>query len=242
MTVSFGLINVPVVVQPAVAKETNSGFRQIHRGCGSPIRYLRWCPRCDHEVAWEEVGKGIQDASGGFVEVAEDELSQLTRPEKNAISVEGFILHTALDPIWFDESYFLLPSGSARPYALLATALRKSRRCAVGRLAFSTKERMGAVVARGELLIMHLLHFPAELHGLPSVTRVEVSDHEVALATQLVNRLALPVDLREMRNHTRDSLERLLAAKGATAPAEGGDGFLRDLERSLADAMARRSA
>ena len=41
-SISFGLINVPIKMYAATEKKSVS-FRQIHRECGTPIRYEKTC-------------------------------------------------------------------------------------------------------------------------------------------------------------------------------------------------------
>ena len=49
-SLSFGLVNVPVALVPAV-RDQDLHFRQLHEKDGAPIEVQRWCSEEDVEVA-----------------------------------------------------------------------------------------------------------------------------------------------------------------------------------------------
>ncbi len=48
-SLSFGLVNVPVVMVTAV-RDLDLHFRQLHESDGAPIEVQRWCSKEDVEV------------------------------------------------------------------------------------------------------------------------------------------------------------------------------------------------
>ena len=64
--ISFGLVHVPVKMFSAT-EDKDISMRYIHKECGSPLSYIRKCPVCEEEVAWEEITKGYEYEKGKFV-------------------------------------------------------------------------------------------------------------------------------------------------------------------------------
>ncbi len=74
--------------------------------------------------------------------------------------------------------------AAAKPYTLLATALRKAKQCAVGRWISRGKEHIVIIRALEDGLAMHQLHFKAEVRDLKDlgVEAAPVSEPELKLA------------------------------------------------------------
>jgi DNA end-binding protein Ku len=99
----------------------------------------------------------------------------------------------SVDPVFFAGTYYLAPDkGGAKPYSLLATALKKAGQCAVGRWISRGKEHIVVVRPMSDGLAMHQLHFKAEVRAIKDlgVEAAPVSDAELKLANQLIDQLA----------------------------------------------------
>src|SRR6202040_4463201 len=81
--------------------------------------------------------------------------------------------------------------GGAKPYTLLATALRKAHQCAVGRWISRGKEHIVVIRPFEDGLAMHQLHFQAEVRSLKDlgIEAAPVSEPELKLARQLIDQL-----------------------------------------------------
>src|SRR6266850_2437509 len=55
--ISFGLVNIPVKLYKATASTSGKAisFHQIHKTCGTRLKHIRWCPKDEVEVPWDEV-------------------------------------------------------------------------------------------------------------------------------------------------------------------------------------------
>ncbi len=94
------------------------------------------------------------------------------------------MLLDSVDPVYFDGTYYLAPDkGGAKPYTLLATALRKAQQCAVGRWISRGKEHIVVIRALQDGLAMHQLHFKAEVRTMKDlgVEAAPVSEPELKL-------------------------------------------------------------
>ena len=57
-SLSFGLVNVPVVMVTAV-RDLDLHFRQLHESDGAPIEVQRWCSKEDVEVRYEDIERAF---------------------------------------------------------------------------------------------------------------------------------------------------------------------------------------
>jgi DNA end-binding protein Ku len=89
--ISFGLVNIPVKLYKATAPASGReiSFHQIHKTCGARLRHIRWCPRDEVEVPWDDVAKGYEVAKGKYVEVANAELAGLDVLRKSVAATKS---------------------------------------------------------------------------------------------------------------------------------------------------------
>src|SRR4051812_34489562 len=164
--ISFGLVNIPVKLFKATA--TTSGkqvsFHQIHKTCGTRIKHVRWCPKDEVEVPWDEVAKGYEFEKGKYVEVTNEELDALLPEEDYAtVAIDSFVELTDVDPVGYDRHYYLSPDGSPKAYALLHEVLRGTEKVAVARVLLRTKSHLALVRVLGDHLILETMFYGHEI-------------------------------------------------------------------------------
>src|SRR6478609_5345893 len=115
--ISFGLVNIPVKLYKATASASGKSisFHQIHKTCGTRIKHIRWCPKEEVEVPWDEVAKGYEFEKGKYVEVSDEELDALLPEEDYAtVAIENFVALDDVDPIYFDAPITFRPTARPR--------------------------------------------------------------------------------------------------------------------------------
>src|SRR3982074_1723215 len=79
------------------------------------------------------------------------ELKALEEAGTHSAEITEFVPAKSVDPVFFDKAYYLAPDkGGAKPYALLASALRASGRCALGRWAARGKQHIVLIRPTGD--------------------------------------------------------------------------------------------
>lgn len=216
--VSFGLVHIPVKLY-AATEDRGVRFRQLHRRCGTPIRYQKRCPTCNMEAGPEDIVSGFEYARGRFVLIEDADLQNLPVPTSRVVEIVDFVDLPAIDPIFFDRTYFLeAAEGGAKPYALLRQAMRDTNKVAVARVSIRQRETLAAVRVYGaRALVMETMHWPDEIRSPEGLLGVEdhppVSDAEREMATVLVGHLSRPFEPLKYRDRTREALEAVIAAK-----------------------------
>ncbi|HEX3453942.1 MAG TPA: Ku protein, partial [Gaiellaceae bacterium] len=154
-SISFGLVNIPIGLAPATkpaARQSDVSFRLLHRECMTPIKQKRWCPVHDRELGPDEIVKGWEVSKGEFVVVEDADLEAIERDSTSrSIDITGFVPQDAVDPIYFDRTYFLVPAAAVaarRPYVLLGQAMQETGMAALGRFVLAGKEKLCLIRAQ----------------------------------------------------------------------------------------------
>ena len=105
--ISFGLVTIPVGIYSAI-DEQDIHFNQLHAPCGSRIKQQRFCPICNRDVTYDELVKGYEIAKEQYVRISQDELDQLEASESDAMQIFEFVPLSAVDPIYYENTYYLV--------------------------------------------------------------------------------------------------------------------------------------
>lgn len=210
--ISFGLVHVPVKMFSAT-EDKDISLRYIHKECGSPLSYVRKCPVCDKEVAWEEIGKGYEYEKGKFVLFDKEELDQLTEEGSKNITILDFVDLTEIDPIYFQKTYYLSPDQSgSNAYRLLMEAMRQTGKIGIAKISIRSKSSLAAIRVLEDCLAIETIFYPDEVRpisqvpGLPEAGIV-VNDKELDMAKLLISQLSTPF---EPAKYTDDYRQRML--------------------------------
>lgn len=228
-SISFGMVSIPVRLAPAVRRQSIS-FNQLDRDTMSRIRYKKVAEQTGEEVPSEQIVKAAPVGSDRYVVVTDDELASVQPSRSKEIGLEGFVPVGSLDPAMFDSTYHVLPDGTAKPYALLATALARADRLGIGRFVMRNKAYLAAIRSDGEHLRLSTLVFPDELVDADDLDEfsqldgVEVADKELDMAVSLVEAMSEEFEPERYVDDHRVALQQLIDAKAAgdevSAPAE----------------------
>jgi DNA end-binding protein Ku len=223
-SLSFGLVSIPVGLAPATkpaARQSDISFRLLHREDMTPIKQKRWCPKDDREVGPDEIVKGWEVAKGQFVAVEEEELEALERrDDSRTIDIERFVPLDAVDPIWMDRTYFLVPAAAPaqrRPYKLLLEAMQESGMGAIGRFVRSGRESVCLVRPHGTALVLETLYLAEDVFSQAeideAVEETDVKQPELELARQIIDGLSAEFEPGALTSDYRRDLRAMLEAK-----------------------------
>ena len=212
--VSFGMVSIPVALYPAV-QEKDIALNQIHRQCGSRIKYQKWCPVDECVVPPEEIVKGYEVSKGRYVLVEDEDLEDLPIPTKHTIIVGAFVNVAEVDPLYFDKPYYMEPEDTGKkPYALLLKALEEKGMAALGKVALRNRESLTLLRASGGRIMLETLHFPDEIRAhAHEGGKITVDERELKMALSLVDLLTEEFDPTKYQDEYREALLERIHAK-----------------------------
>jgi DNA end-binding protein Ku len=189
LTVSFGLVAIPVKLYSATQATTGISFNLLHAGCGSRLKQQYICAREGVVVERAEMVKGYEFAKDQYVTFSADELKEMEEKGTQTVEITEFVPASSIDPIYYDKAYFLGPDkGGAKPYALLAESMRQTGKTAVGRYAARGKQYIVQLRPVAGGLVMQQLLYAPEVRTINDVDieSAPVRDNELVLAKQLI--------------------------------------------------------
>jgi DNA end-binding protein Ku len=193
LSISFGLVSIPVKLYSATEASRSISFNLLHKACGSRLKQQYICQKENVPVAREDMVKGYEFAKDQYVMFSPEELKAMEEAGTQTAEITEFLPIEAIDPVYFDKAYYLAPDKfGAKPYALLARALRESKRCAIGRWAARGKQYIVMIRPVEEGLVMQQLLYGDEVRSITDVEipQTEVKDVELKLAQQLIEQQA----------------------------------------------------
>src|SRR6266704_1141362 len=185
LTVTFGLVSVPVKLFSATQSSAGVSFNLLHSACGSRLKQQYLCAKEGVVVERSDMVKGFEFAKDQYVTFTPEELKEMEEKGTQTIEINEFVPAESIDPIYYDKAYFLGPDkGGAKPYALLAESMRQSGQTAVGRYAARGKQYIVQLRAVPGGLVMQQLLYAPEVRTIADIEIDEapVKDSELALA------------------------------------------------------------
>jgi DNA end-binding protein Ku len=247
-TIAFGAVAVPVKLYSALETKTVH-FHEVHLKDGARIEHRTFCTKEDKEVPRDEVVRGFEVRSGRYVVVDKEEVDAAGGTRARIIDVDRFVPLAAIDPVYFDKSYFLGPQDDGvDAYKLLQAALERTERAALGRFTFHRREYLVALRAYESVMALHTMRFADELVApkdldVPRAGR-KPDQREITMARKLVESLHTEFQPERLHDEYRETVldaikKKAKSGKDIEPPEDdrdedAGDDLAAALEASLA--------
>lgn len=214
-----------------------------------PVRRVFQTAEDDSPAAAADLVKGYEYEKGQYVVLEEQDLHSLAPETSTEIQVVEFVRFEEIDPVYLENSYYILPDENAeKAYALLLEAMRQTGRAAIGQLTMHRRDHVLIVRPGKRGLIAHTMFYPDEVRSSEEFRTDTslVASKELDLAKTLVEALAQPFDPARFKNAFRERLNALIESRiqgretaqvASAEPAKVID-IMDALKRSLAQAEA----
>jgi DNA end-binding protein Ku len=215
--ISFGLVQVPVKLVGAT-KSKDVSFNQLEEGTGARIRYRKVSDKTGDEVAADKIVRGFEVSKGKYVVVEPSEIDSLRPKGSHEIEIEEFVDLDDIDPLYFEQPYYLVPDKRGeKPYALLLDAMKSLNKVAIGRIVMRSKERLVAIRPVDGALCVETMRYADEVLPADQIAPegdVKLSEKERTMARQLVESLAAEgFEPEKYHDEYREQLLDLIARK-----------------------------
>jgi DNA end-binding protein Ku len=231
-------------------------FNQLEEGTGGRIRYRKVSDVTGEEVPADKIVRGYEFSKGKYVLIEDEEIQSLRPKGSHAIEIEEFVDLDEIDPLYFEQPYYLIPDArGSKPYKLLTEAMKDLNKVAIGRIVMRSKERLVAIRPLDGMLCIETMRYADEVVArdnlLPEDEEAgELTERERTMAQQLVESLASDkFDASKYHDEYREQLLDLIERKAAgeeivaepevEAPAKVLD-LVAALEASLAKAATAK--
>jgi DNA end-binding protein Ku len=249
-TISFGLVSIPVNLYPATQPASSISFNLLHAKCGSRLKQQYVCSKDGEKVERDEMVKGYEFAKDRYVTFTAEELKALDEIASQTIDIAEFVPERDVDPVYYDRAYHLGPGkGGAKAYRLLATALERAGKAALGRYAARGKQYLVLLRPRGGRLVMQQLYHADEVRTADEVPldEAKVEESEVQLALRLIEQTASEEFHPErypdaVKGRVQEAIERKVAGQEIQVAAPEPQAQVIDLLEALKASLAASGA
>lgn len=256
--IRFSLVSIPVKAYTATASGGGKiSLNQLHKSCGSRIKYQKVCPT-HGELKADDIVSGYEFADDQYVTIDTEELVKLRSKSDKTIGIEAFIAEDAVEPRYYSgRMLYLVPDGpiGKKPYSMLHQIMCQEKKAAFSTGVFSNKEQIILLRPVGKLLAATFLAYqdevrsPAEFEG--EVGDIAADKKELDLARMLVDQLSEEkFNFGAYKDKYDAELEKLIQAKVAgseviAAPTEEAPqviNLMEALQKSLDAAKSKTKA
>jgi DNA end-binding protein Ku len=222
-SISFGMVSIPVNLYTATESH-DVRFHLLHKKDGVRLKNVRWCPKDEKQVPWDDVVRGFEYSKGRYVPISDEDLEHLPVKTVHTVDISDFVKIEEVDPIYFDKAYYLAPEEAGiKAFALLREALEQTGRAAVAKVAIRDKENLCLVRPYQGVLTMETMLYANEIRSTEdiAVDGAEVSPKELQMAVSLIENLSDSFDPKRYHDEYQAALKQLIDAKveGAPLPA-----------------------
>lgn len=240
-SISISLINIPIKIYTATeSKEIE--FHNLCNVCNTPLKYKRWCPKCEKEVAWKDIKKGFKVSKERWIVLEKEEIEKIKLPSTKTIDIKQFVDVSQIDPIYFEKTYYVVPEEAGiKAYSLFVEALRLANKTAIGKVVLRNKEYLVALRPFRKGLCMHILYFIREIRDIDQLPELKnlvvVSKEELELARALISKLTEEeFDASKFKDKYTEALKGLIRAKA------GGKEFKVEAREKVTEAKSLMEA
>ena len=224
----ISLVSFGVSLYVATESKAQISFHQISRKTGERIRHQKVLESAAESeeattaVDKDEIVKGYEYKKGQYVVIEPAELENLRVPSKHTIAVSQFVDTNELNPEFVEKPYFVLPENDSQTeaFTVVRQALVNTGKAAIGKVAFSGRESILAVVPaphddRG--LMAYTLRFPNELRNqndyFIDINPAAVNPDSLELAETLIKKMSSKLDLTKFEDGYEVAVKALVEAK-----------------------------
>ena len=162
-TISFSLVAIPVQLVKAVEPGRVS-FRMLHSRDYSPLLRRMVCPEEEKIVPTDEIIRGYELGEGKFILITDEELESVSPERSRTIEIIEFIDMKDVDPIFYDQPYYLVPlKGGEKSYRLLVEVMSRANKAGLAKFVLGEREYLVAVKSTGRALSLITLHYNDEI-------------------------------------------------------------------------------
>jgi DNA end-binding protein Ku len=249
--ISFGLVSIPVKLFSATRSRAVS-FNLLHAKDLSRIQQKIYCPVDDAIIERSELVRGFEFEKGRYVTFTDEELKKLEARNEHAIEITEFLPLERVDPVYFEEAYYLgSEANAAKAYRLLANAMSESGRVALGRFTMRGKEHLVLIRPFGKGLMLHTVYYSDEVRPAEDIDQAgsePVREAELTLAKRLIDELTgKEFDPSKYHDHYRERVlevaqQKVEGQQVTEAPPEPRRGQVIDLMSALKASLEKRGA
>jgi DNA end-binding protein Ku len=213
----LSLVSCPIYISPATSESERIRLNQINPKTGNRISLHPVDAETGEPVERGDLVKGYEYERGQYVILAKDEIDALHIESSRTLDITQFVDRDDISPLYFDVPYFVHPDGShaSDAYRVIAHAMSKTKKAAIGRIVLSSRERMVALEPFEGGMLLSTLRAENEVRAaeFEKTAKGAVDPEMVQMAVTIIQRLGKKFDPGTFHDRYQDALRELVEAK-----------------------------
>jgi DNA end-binding protein Ku len=215
--ISFGLVNIPVVLYSA---ENRNSFdlTMLDRRNMKPVGFKRYNKETDKEVGWDDIVKGYEYEKERYVVLTEEDFKRANVEATQTVDIVAFVGAEEIEPTYFETPYYLAPDKRGeKGYALLRETLKATKKLAIATVVIRTRQYLAALIPTDDVIVLNTLRYKNEVKSakdleVPSgkLKASGVSPREIEMAKKLVEEMTDRWKPERYRDTYHDDLMKLI--------------------------------
>jgi DNA end-binding protein Ku len=213
--IAFGLVNIPVKLYSAV-QSSNLDLDMLDERDHARIKFQRVNENTGKVVPYEKIVRGylLKDR---YIVLTEKDLKQAEDEKSKLIELENFIDSTAINPIYFETSYYTEPEKQGnKAYSLLLKALQQTKKVGLARFVLRKTEHLCIIHPINDTLVVTKIRFQQEIRKMTDLNKAApaaITKKEMAVGIALIKQYTGDFDIASFKDEYSASLLKLIKAK-----------------------------
>lgn len=214
-SIGFGLVNIPIKLYSAV-QTSRINLDMLDGRDHEHIKFQRINEKTRKEVPYDKIVKGY--AIDGSYVILEDQDFEDASPQKTKmIELENFVDISAINPMYYETSYYAEPETQGRKaYALLLQALKKVKKAGVARFVLRSTENLCVIHPVGNVLVITKIRFAEEIRSAEEIATpddVTVNKKELEVGLALIDQYTSEFKIDQFKDEYTAELLKIIQAK-----------------------------
>ncbi|WIM11096.1 Ku protein [Enhydrobacter sp.] len=243
----LSLVTCPVALYTAIERRADIHFNLINPKTHNRIHMQTVDAGTGKPVDRSELVRGFPVAKNKYVLLDKEELDAVKLESTRIVDIEHFVDADQIDRIYWDEPYYLAPSGKTgiEAFAVIRAAMEKQNKVALGRLVLHQRERVCALEPREGGILLTTLRTHDEIRSSDAVfdrSLPRPDTRMLEIAEKIIEQQEAPFDPTEFRDRYEEALRDLIERKKKGEPLvaaepEEPEGKVVDLMEALRQSL-----
>ena len=217
--IGFGLVNIPVKMYSATER-SELNLDMLDKNDLSRIKYQRVNEKSGEPVDWDAIVKGYK-MEDKYVILDEKDFEAANAKKTKTIEISDFVKEEEIDSVYFETPYYLEPDKSGtRAYALLRSALLKTKKVGIATFVMRNKEGLAILRPKDKVIILNRIRFAEEIRDYSELDLPEepvIKKAELDMAISLIDQLTSNFDITAFKDTYTEELMKVIQAKAKGA-------------------------
>eukprot|EP01034_Spumella_vulgaris_P005116 gene5116-6529_t len=219
----LSLVTCPVALYTATERSADIHFNLINPKTNNRIRMQTVDAGTGKPVDRADLVKGFAVSKNKYVLLDKEELDAVRLESTRILDIEEFVDASEIDRIYWDEPYYLAPSGKTgiEAYSVIRAAMAKQKKVALGRVVMHQRERICALEPRDKGILLTTLRTHDEIRATSQVfdrSLPKPDTRMLQIAEKIIEQQDARFNPSRFKDRYEDALRELIAKKKKGQP------------------------